>query len=85
MFFVFQNPLQKRTFCFLFFKPQPFVFILPCLLELFFLVGAGVSGGVLISLSSDIAFLKRKSTVSLTLVSVSTYFGSRFNSPKKNT
>ena len=78
MFFVFWNPLQKRTFWF------PF-FILPRLLELVFLVGAGVSGDVLISLSSDIAFLKRKSTVSLALVSVLTYFGSRFNSPKKNT
>ena len=31
-----------------------------------------------------IAFLHRKSTVGLVLVSVSTYFGSYFNSPKKN-
>ena len=49
-----------------------------------FLLRAGVSDAVLISLSSDDnAFLQRKSTVSLALVSFSTYFGSRFNSPKK--
>ena len=50
-----------------------------------FLVEAGVSDAVLLSLSSDYnAFLQRKSTVGLILVSVSTYFGSCFNSPKKN-
>ena len=56
-------------------------------LHVFFLVEAGVSDAVLLSLSLIIliiAFLQRKSTVGLVLVSVSTYFGSCFNSPKKN-
>ena len=49
-------------FVFLSLKPQPFVFILPCLRELvcFFLVGAGVSDALLISLSSVDYFPPKK-------------------------
>ena len=85
MFFVFRNSLQKRTFCFPFCQTSAICIYPSMPSRTGFLVRAGVSGDVLISLSSDIAFLKRKSTVSLALVSVLTYFGSRFNSPKKNT
>ena len=85
MFFVFRNSLQKGTFCFPFCQTSAICIYPSMPSRTGFLVRAGVSGDVLISLSSDIAFLKRKSTVSFALVSVSTYFGSRFNSPKKNT
>ena len=85
MFFAIWEFSTKLTehFVFLSVKHQPFVFIL--LEQACFWAGAGDSDAVLIFLYHLMIanFLQRKSPVCLTVVSVSTYFGSRFNSPLK--
>ena len=73
-------------FDFLSIKPQSFVFILPCLLVFACFFGQSRCFRSSVNFfDMMIAFLQRKSTVSLALASISTYFGLCFISPKENT
>ena len=86
--FPFRNILYKsrRTFCFPFLQTSAICIFLPCLLVtcMFFWSKQVFQMLCYFLYHLIIAFLQRKSTVGLVLVSVSTYFGSCFNSPKKN-
>ena len=77
---------SRRTFCFPFLQTLAICIFLPCLLVTCMIFWSKqVFQMLCYSLYHQIiAFLHRKSTVGLVLVSVSTYFGSYFNSPKKN-